>query len=522
VNPFRQWRMWVLALLLVGPVLAYLGLGMLWLWQHGWIVATVSAVAWIAAGGAFAVLADRWTRISNPLMPPLDWDAPQTFSPLDREAWKLVQEEADRAESLPYESFLGGDVYIETGRRLLNRLAAHYHPDSTNLLDDVPLVELLTACELAAEDLTGLCRNVPGGDLTTLSHWKRAVQLSGYISKANDLYSYLVPFLNPVGGLARLGTREWIVKPAWKSMQQNVLRWFFQAYVNRIGVHLIELLSGRLAIGANQYRRLTRRTPAFVATEADEIGPLVIAAVGARGAGKSRLVAVIKKMCAEQSVIIKARLASLGLEPALLLRLNEARWIEAPPYSIISDNETRRDRAERQVAVAASVDCDLLILVVDGRRQDHVEDIAFAKAWDRWFQEHPQREVPPTLVVITGVDRMVLGDGWNPPYDWTLGQGPRESKVRSQLDILRSSFPPVFHEIVAAGLGDETPFGVLEHVIPGLANQLVRAERTALIRRLNELSNRSKVGRLAHQLGETGRSLWGSLKARHGARARSR
>ena len=69
------------------------------------------------------------------------------------------------------------------------------------------------------------------------------------------------PLLNPLSGLARLGTRELIVKPAWKNMQQNVLRWFFQAYVNRVGVHLIELISGRLAIGAEQYRRLTRRAP---------------------------------------------------------------------------------------------------------------------------------------------------------------------------------------------------------------------------------------------------------------------
>ena len=42
-------------------------------------------------------------------------------------------------------------------------------------------------------------------------------------------------------------------------MQQNMLRWFYQAYVNRLGAHLIELLSGRLAIGADQYRRLTRQ-----------------------------------------------------------------------------------------------------------------------------------------------------------------------------------------------------------------------------------------------------------------------
>jgi hypothetical protein len=455
-------------------------------------------------------------------MPPLDWDSPQTFSPLDREAWKLVQEEAERGENLPYESLLGGDVYIETGRRLLNRLAGHYHPHATNLLDDVPLVELLTAFELAAEDLAGLCRNSPGVDLTTLSHWRRAVQLSGYITMANDLYSYLLPFLNPVGGLARLGTREWIVKPAWKSMQQNVLRWFFQAYVNRIGVHLIELLSGRLAIGANQYRRLTRRPSDAGASDADGIGPLRIAVAGARGAGKSRLVALIKQTCTEDSTVVKARLATLGLESTLLARLNSAQWIESPAYSISGATETRRDRAERQVAVAATVDCDLLLLVVDGRRQEHGEDIAFAKAWDHWFSEHPQREIPPTLVVVTGVDRIELGDGWKPPYDWSVGHGIRESTVRAHFESLRSLLPPTFHEFVAAGLGDETPFGVIELVIPSLAAQMLRAERTALIRRLREVAGRSKVGRLVHQLGETGRSLWGSLKARNSAGARNR
>ena len=130
---------------------------------------------------------------------------------------------------------------------------------AANPIDDVPLVELLTAFELATEDLPRLCRQVPGGDLITLSHWRTAVQVAGYISKANDLYSYLLPFLSPVGGLARWGTREWIVKPAWKDMQQNLLRWFYQAYVNRLGTHLVELLSGRLAIGTDQYRRLTRR-----------------------------------------------------------------------------------------------------------------------------------------------------------------------------------------------------------------------------------------------------------------------
>jgi len=199
VHPIRQWRVWILVLLLIGPVLIYVGLGMLWLWQRGWIVATIAAMLWILAGVIFSVLAARWTKTANPIMPPLDWDSPQTFSPRDRDAWKLVQSEADQGEMLPYDALLGGDIYIETGRRLLNRLAAHYHPNAASPLEDVPVVELLTAFELASEDLAALCRGVPGGDLTTMSHWRRAVQVAGYITRANDLYSYLLPFLNPVG-----------------------------------------------------------------------------------------------------------------------------------------------------------------------------------------------------------------------------------------------------------------------------------------------------------------------------------
>ena len=139
------------------------------------------------------------------------------------------------------------------------------------------------------------CRQVPGGDLISLSHWRRAQQVADYVSKANDIYAYISPILNPLSGLARLGTRELVVKPAWRDMQQNLLRWFFQAYVNRLGVHLIELMSGRLAIGADQYRRLTRRATGTMAAGSPREEPVVAAVVGSLGSGKTRLIEVLKR-----------------------------------------------------------------------------------------------------------------------------------------------------------------------------------------------------------------------------------
>ncbi|MFO0890771.1 MAG: GTPase [Isosphaeraceae bacterium] len=511
----RQWRTWVLAFLLIGPVLAYVGFGTIWLWEHSWL--WIATLLWIVAGVAFSIFAARWTRSVHKLMPPLDWNSPNTFSPRDRDAWRIVEEEAAAGETLPLGDLMGPEIYMETGRRLLGRLASFYHPGVSHPLDEVPLVELLTAIELASEDLARLTRQVPGGDLLSLSHWRGAVQVAGYISKANDLYSLLSPILNPLSGLTRLGTRELLVKPAWRDMQQNILRWFYQAYVNRVGVHLIELMSGRLVIGADHYRKLTRRTALPAPDSAGET-PLTAVVIGARGSGKSRLVQAIKQFLGGDPALGRARLGSLGLDPGLFDRLAGVRWVEVAGYPPDVEGESRRDRALRQAAVLAAVDSDILVLTVDGRSGLRPADVALAQAWDRHFIDHPDREPPPALVVITGIDAAEFGVGWSPPYDWSAGKSVREAAVRSLFDSMRASLPPTFGSFTAAGLRDETPFGVVEHLIPGLAAQMQKAERSALIRRLQSLSGRSKAGRLVSQLGQQARHVWGNLKTRHGAR----
>ena len=126
------------------------------------------------------------------------------------------------------------------------------------------------------------------------------------------------------------------------------------------------------------------------------------------------------------------------------------------------------------------------------------------------------------MVVLTGVEGPEFGNGWHPPYDWSTGQGAREAAVRARIERLRAVLPPSFAEFVAVGLPEQKPYGVVEHVLPALAMQLHRAERTALIRQLHEVAGRSKVGRLVRQLGEHGRALWGNLKARRKVKSASR
>lgn len=163
----------------------------------------------------------------------------------------------------------------------------------------------------------------------------------------------------------------------------------------------------------------------------------------------------------------------------------------------------------------------MLVLVVDGRQDDHSPDMSFAHAWDRWFREHPQRELPPIMVVITGVDRTEFGQRGNVAMaGGPADQAIRDSLVRKQVDALRAALPTTFRNFAAVGLG-ESSVGVIEHVLPTLAPLLLQAERTALLRRLHQLANQSKAGRLVRQLGEHGRSLWDGLRARHKSATKS-
>ena len=362
-----RWRSWVLVLLLVGPVLAYVGLGMLWLWERGWVACTVAAVVWLLAGGIFSILAARWTKTARPILPPLDWESPHLFSPLDRDAWKLVQEEAEKGESLAYDALLGSDTYIDTGRGLFRRLAGHYHPFATEPLDDVPLVELMTALELAAEDLAGLCRQVPGGDLISLSHWRRAVQVAGYINRANDLYSFVLPVSEPgdrahaaghagmdrqAGVEVDAAERPALVLPGLRQPARNAPDRALErstrdrrpslSTAHQAPAHGLERCSGRRAQTAGD--RCCRR----------------------QGAGKSRLIAMIKEACSGQMSLIKAKVAPLGIEPSLIDRLKEARFVEAPGYPAASAAESRRTRAQRAAGLAAAAECDLFVLVING------------------------------------------------------------------------------------------------------------------------------------------------------------
>jgi hypothetical protein len=514
----RNWRAWVLIALFLGPVAAYVGFGILWLdekpgvfgFRHEWLY--LATTIWVAAGIVFSLLASRWTKSPRKLLPPIDWDAPQTFSPFDRQAWALVEEEANRGDLVSMEQLSGFDTYIDTGKRLAARLSAHYHPLSTDPFEDIPVVEVLTALQLAAEDLVDLCRQVPGGDLITPSHWKTAVQAAGYLQRANDIYSYLLPIFQPVTGLARLGSQKLMVQPAWKNMQQNLLRWFYRAFVNRLGTHLIELNSGRLLIGAAQYRRLSRKVHEKTSRPEDATLPLSVVVIGAKETARAALVTAFRHFQTADPADTQRRLREAGTDPAAIGPFLTAEFREGEGYTVHADGETSRDRSSRKAAVGDAVESDLAILLVDASRTDYQAERKFVEAWIAWFDRTPGREAPPIIVVLdTGkpgpVHHTTVSIASN-----GFGFAERAATART-LELLREAMPlKTVPEIVAADLTTTPPDGLYSRLLPAIVRQARHVDRASILRDLHRMSSRSKARRLISQVGKQGRGMFDNLR----------
>lgn len=510
----RNWRMLTLLFLLLGPLVAYVVLGFLWLKEHAGPIGfrgelvLYATVFWVLTYALFSYLASLWTRSNQKLLPPLDWDSPGTFTGRDRDAWELVQRHAELGEQLPLESLSGFDVYVDSGRALARELAHQYRPESKDPIEHVPIVDMLTALQLAAEDLTHLIREVPAGDIVTPGHWKHAVRAAGYLQRANEIYTVLLPMFQPAAGLMRLGTQKLMVQPAWKNMQQNLMRWFFRAYINRLGTHLIELYSGRLAIGAEQYRRMNRRWTGKPAASPDHASQLTIGIAGTEALRRTSLVKAIDSARIQHMDSVRAQLREAGFDPALAIAMREADLREIALSPFRTGQESRRDRGLRVQAVRAATEADLLVILIDAGCDDHSSEARFLDELSEWYAERPELVMPPVLAVLAGIDRAEAPGSWSPPIDWQDGNRPRDAWIRSTLTSVRTEFGSRVADVVPIGLDSPQTEGISERLLPGLATLLHRAERSALLRHLDTLARRSKLGRVLGQVRRQGRRLW--------------
>lgn len=495
-----RWRVAFVLSLWLAPFVFLICVGGYHLWETHW-----AFYAWWPIALCFAaatLLAWHWQRKKR-LLPGWNFEPIPHGSERDQQAWKLVEERAKKAESIPAVQFTEPGFYMKTGQEMAFELARFYHPDAQNVYSMLTIPELLAVAELAARDLSELVeRYIPGSHLLTIDDYKRARQAVDWYRRANNLYWIISAIFSPIETMGRYVVSRVATGSTWDLLQQNVLLWFYTAFLHRLGTYLIELHSGRLRVGASRYRELLAQHRQPVPTVNTDVAPareVTIALLGQVKAGKSSLVnALLGEQKASTDVlpltneITRYQLQPPGIDSRLVLLDTTGYGHEGPREDQVRETE----EAARQA--------DVLFLVLHARNPARAVDVQLLDRLRAWFAANPNLRLPPIVGVMTHIDLLMPAMEWSPPYDWREPKRTKEEQIQLAVRAANEQFGDRLTAIVPVCAATGKIYGVDQELLPAIASRLGEARAVALLRCLKAEADTGKVRKLFRQLFDVG------------------
>jgi predicted GTPase len=511
-----RWRLAVILALLVGPLFVLAGLGAYFLWTTH-----LGFIFWWSLAACFALsywLAWRWQRRQLLLLPDVS-AVPAHWTEQDHEAWKLVEARAKAAAALEQARLTDVTQYLTTAQEMMRELATFYHPNARDPVGSLTIPEMLSAIELAIGDLAELVnRYLPGGHLLRLDDLRLARQAYGWYRSASNVSWIVSAMFTPITTgliyLTHLGKSL-----PWRMLQQELVVWFYTAYIHRLGTYLIDLNTGRLRVGAARYRELmARRTtaahgtlPVAEANDVDAVPEVVVTLLGQVKSGKSSLAnALLGERRAATDVlpatdgVERYQVRPPGLSTQLVL-LDTVGYGNAGPKA--DQVKATRTAAQRS---------DLLLLVVHAHNPARQADLDMLKSLKQWLAEHPENKRPPLLAVMTHIDLLSPALEWAPPYHWQRPARPKEESIRDAATTVMEQLGEYVMDVIPVCTALGKVFGIDEGLLPAVAGVLDEAHGVGLLRVLRAESDVGKVRKVLNQLVEAGKGLawatWQSLK----------
>jgi hypothetical protein len=522
-----RFRVLFILFLALAPFLFLMGAGGYHLWQSGWMFwAWWPMMACLALASFFGWY---WTRRAK--LPAATPDAPGYWTERDTAAWQRVLAKAKSFESVTVEQIQNPQHYSDVAIDLAKQVAELYNPNATDPFDHLTLPEILACVELAAEDLDELVQKyVPGSHMLRIRDLKRARQAVGYYNTATNAYWAGAAIINPLQTALRYAASKLALGTLIGKLQNNVLLWFHNAFIERLGRYLIELNSGRLKVGAKRYRELLaqHQTPPVESTPPAQVSTLQIGdaiipatpasptaapavhtirvmVLGAVKAGKSSLVNAILGRTA--ATVDRVPVPGGTQYDFTLSQGQPIRILDSTGYG--QDGPNDADFAE---AVDAARDADLILLVTHATNPGRQTDVILLARLRDWFATQPQFKMPPVLCAVTHIDLLSPKAEWQPPYDWQSGTRAKEANIRDCVNAVKEQLGTHVTGVVPVCALAESPFGVTEFLLPAIAAQVDQAHGTALTKALEQAASEGKYQKIAEQTVEAGKQLFGAIR----------
>lgn len=509
-----RWRVALLVALTAAPFLVLLGFGAHALYQRGfafigwWVMAACLASAY--------ALGIYWQR-THKLLPPTDFAPSLRWTDRDREAWQLVEARATRASALTADQLGEIDFYVQQAREMADELARFYHPRAADPVAHLTLPEILAVTELAAHDLAELVdRYVPGGHLLTVQNWRQARRAADWYHTASTVYWMVAALFSPVNTGLRYAASQLGLSRPLDILQQDLLIWFYTAYVHRVGTYLIDLNSGRLRVGARRFRELVRaqqpdgEQPRPVPDAAEQVARLTITLMGQVKAGKSSVInALLGEQRAKTDVLpATAEVTRYELQPeGIPTRLV---FLDTVGYGHTGPREDQL-RATQQAAQQS----DLVFLVLHARNPARQADLQALTALKDWYASRLDLKMPPVLAVLTHIDLLSPAMEWAPPYNWQQPTRPKEQQIQGALTAVRDQLGNLLVGAVPVCAAPGKVHGVEEWLLPTLVELLDEGRAVALVRVLHAEADAAKARKVFQQLLAAGTEVAKVVLARY-------
>ncbi|MFP4684036.1 MAG: GTPase family protein [Ectothiorhodospira sp.] len=475
----RLWTLLATALVLLLPLLALMPLGVLWLWQQGWLL------YWLGAGAVLSLVGyglSRW--LQGPPSPAVPGDSPEgavsppdaDWSQRDLAAWASVQalaSEVDPAIVTRYRDLLA------VARRTIQTVAAHYHPGDRHPVWRFTLPEALLLTERVSVRLRRvLLDRVPGAHLIRVS---RLVRLWEFQPAARTGMKWFrgaawvyraARLVNPMGAVLA-ETRERLFSSLLDEAGDELRRRGGRIWVEEVGRAAIELYSGRLQAQAGALDETALEQAAGPGVPVDvPPGPVRILVAGPGQAGKSSLINALTGRTA----------AGVDVLPAT--RLPEGHTLEAGDLSgiVLIDTPALEGNEGINTLLTQADQADGILWVTAAHRADRAVDRRALQALRQHWCQETTRPAPPLLGVVSHVDRLSPAREWAPPYDTDTPRRPKEQAMRQALEAVAADLEIPLEHLVPARLDPPGTVFNRERILSLLAAHMDRARRCRALR----------------------------------------